>query len=582
MKKNFTFNHNPLLSEKLPVWRARFVLVCLLAGSVALICRAVWLQGVKGDFLQAKGESRYARVIELPADRGKILDRHGELLAVSTPVRSVWAIPDDITLTPSQSRELARVLNLDVNELNRKVASDRDFVYIKRQVAPDVADRVLAMKLPGIHAQNEYRRFYPSGEVAAHVVGFTDVDDKGQEGIELAFQKELLGHPGSRRVIKDRRGQIVEDAESIKRPREGEDVVLALDAKIQYLTYNALKQAVTQHKAKAGSAVVIDVKTGEILALVNSPTYNPNNRVRLSGAQLRNRVLTDTFEPGSTMKPFVAAAALDSGKFRTDTIINCAPGRMTIGSATISDAHPHGALTVAQVIQKSSNIGSAKLSLAMSADEVWKMYDALGFGSQLKLGFPGEASGRLRPARVWRPIEQATMSYGHGISVNLMQLAQAYLAFARDGDLIPLSLTRVEAPPLHGRPVFTAQTAREVRAMLESVTQTGGTATRAQVPGYRVGGKTGTAHKIEGGVYANKYVSSFVGLGPISNPRLIVAVMVDEPTGGEHYGGAVAGPAFAEVMAGALRALGVPPDAPIRPMQVAQTRRLDGEAKEGM
>ncbi|GAA5177939.1 penicillin-binding protein 2 [Niveibacterium umoris] len=582
MKKNFTFNHNPLLSEKLPVWRARFVLVLLLAGFVALGCRAAWLQGVKTDFLQAKGESRYARVIELPADRGKIIDRHGEVLAVSTPVRSVWAIPDDISLTPAQTRELARMLALDPAELNRKLASDKEFVYLKRQVPPDIADRVAALNLPGIHTQNEFRRFYPSGEVAAHVVGFTDVDDNGQEGIELAFQKDLLGHAGSRRVIKDRRGHIVEDVESIKKPREGSDVTLALDSKIQYLAYSALKQAVTVNKAKAGSAVVIDVKTGEILALVNSPTYNPNNRVRLSGAQLRNRVLTDTFEPGSTMKPFTAAAALESGKFRFDTIINCAPGRMTIGSATISDAHPHGALTVAQVIQKSSNIGSAKMSLALPAEQMWEMYDALGFGSQLKLGFPGEAAGRLRPARIWRPIEQATMSYGHGISVNLMQLAQAYLVFAREGDLIPLSLTRVETPPLHGKPVFSQQTAREVRAMLETVTQPGGTATLAQVPGYRVGGKTGTAMKLEGGVYTNKYVSSFVGLGPISNPRLIVAVMVDEPTGGKHYGGEVAAPVFSELMAGSLRALGVPPDAPLRPMQVAQTQRSDADVKEGM
>ena len=582
MKKNFTFNHNPLLSEKLPVWRARFVLVVLLSASVALVCRAVWLQGVKTDFLQAKGESRYARVIELPADRGKIVDRHGDVLAVSTPVRSVWAIPDDVNLTPAQSRELARMLGMDASELNRKLASEKEFVYLKRQVPPELADRISALNLPGIHEQNEFRRFYPTGEVAAHVVGFTDVDDKGQEGIELAFQKDLVGQAGSRRVIKDRRGHIVEDVESIKKPREGADVVLALDSKIQYLAYSALKQAVTVNKAKAGSAVVLDVKTGEILALVNNPTYNPNNRVRLSGAQLRNRALTDTFEPGSTMKPFTAALALDKGKFRFDTIINCAPGRMTIGSATISDAHPHGALTVAQVIQKSSNIGSAKMALSMPPEEMWQMFDSLGFGSQLKLGFPGEAPGRLRPARIWRPIEQATMSYGHGISVNLMQMAQAYLVFARQGDLIPLSLTRVDTPPLHGKSVFTEQTAREVRVMLESVTQPGGTATLAQVPGYRVGGKTGTAMKIEGGVYANKYVSSFVGLGPISNPRLVVAVMIDEPSGGKHYGGEVAAPVFSEVMAGSLRALGVPPDAPLRPMQVAQTQRADADVKEGM
>lgn len=571
MRNKFTFNHNPVLSEKIPLWRARFVLLLLLGASALLVARAVWLQGVKNDFLQAKGESRYEREIDLPATRGRILDRHGDVLAVSSPVRSIWAIPSDAQLSPAQARELSRLLGVDVAELNRKLSSDKDFIYLKRQVPPDVAGKVVAMNLPGVHSQNEYRRFYPVSEVAAHVVGFTDVDDKGQEGIELAFQKNLVGSAGKRRVIKDRRGHIVEDVDSIKKPLEGTDIDLALDAKIQYLAHSALLQAVTANKAKAGSAIVLDVHTGEVLALVNNPTYNPNNRVGLSGEQLRNRALTDTFEPGSIMKPFTAALAIDSGRYKPTTIVNCAPGRMTIGTATISDSHPHGALTVAEVIQKSSNIGSAKMALSMPPEEMWKMFDALRFGSAPKLGFPGEASGRLRPARIWRPIEQATMSYGHGISVTLMQIAQAYLAFARDGDLIPISLSKVYVAPGHGRAVFSAKTARAIRQMLETVTQVGGTATQAQVPGYRVGGKTGTAYKLEGGVYTHRYVSSFVGIGPISDPRLIVAVMIDEPGGAKHFGGEVAGPVFSQIMGGSLRTLGIPVDAPLRPQQIARS-----------
>jgi len=570
VSKRVTFNRNPLLSSVLPQWRSRFVLLLLLLGFVALVARSLFLQGVNNEFLQAKGESRYARVIEMPATRGRVVDRNGDVLAVSTPVKSIWAIPEDVDLKPAQARKLAELLDMDVRDLTRKLATEKDFVYLKRQIAPDVAQRVAAMGIPGIHEQKEYRRYYPGGDVMAHMLGFTGVDDKGQEGIELAFESQLAGKPGSRRVIKDRRGQIVEDVESIRAPQDGKDVRLALDAKIQYLAYASLREALETHKARAGGIVVLDAKTGEILALTNLPTYNPNNRIRLSGAQLRNRALTDTYEPGSTMKPFTAAMALDKGKFRFDTPVQTAPGRMTIGSATISDAHPHGVLTVAQVIQKSSNIGAAKLALSFPPEHMWQMFDDLGFGAPLKLGFPGEVGGRLRPAKTWRPIEQATMSYGHGISVSLMQMAHAYLVFAREGDLIPLSLTRIDTPPLHGKTVFGAQTAREVRAMLELAVQPGGTAPKAQIQGYRVAGKTGTAHKIEGGAYANKYVSSFVGLAPASDPRLIVAVMIDEPSGGKHFGGDVAAPVFANVMAGSLRAMGIAPDAPLAPLQVAK------------
>jgi cell division protein FtsI (penicillin-binding protein 3) len=564
------FTSSPLLSQLLPAWRARFVAALILLAFGTLAARSVYLQVVRNDFLQQKGESRYARVIELSATRGRIADRSGDMLAVSTPVKSVWAIPEDARLSPAQARTLAALLEMDVRELNRRLAAEKDFVFIKRQIPPDVAEKVAALALPGIHQQREYRRYYPAGEVTAHMLGFTGVDDRGQEGIELAFDDQLAGRPGSRRVIKDRLGRIVEDVESIKPPQDGKDITLALDAKVQYLAFTHLKQALAVHKAKAGGVVVLDARTGEVLGLANLPAYNPNNRLKLTGAQLRNRALTDVFEPGSTMKPFTAALALEKGRFRSDSLIQTAPGRLTIGNATIHDAHPHGPLTVAQVIQKSSNVGTAKIAGTFAAEEMWRMFDDIGFGQPLRLGFPGEVGGRLRPFKTWRPIEQATMSYGHGISVTLMQLARAYLAFARDGDLIPLSLTRQESAPLAGKSIFSAQTARQVRAMLELAVLPGGTAPKAQIPGYRVAGKTGTAHKLEGGSYADRYVAVFVGFAPVSDPRLVVAVMIDEPSAGQYYGGEVAAPVFAQVMAGSLRTLGVAPDAPLKPVQVAR------------
>lgn len=575
--KAIKFSKSPLLSERLPPWRQRLVLVLLLGAFVALIGRSLYLQGFNNEFLGDKGRARFERVIDISATRGRITDRNGDVLAVSTPVRSIWAIPEDAQLAPAQARSLATLLDIDVREVTRKLASEREFVYVKRQLPPELADRVTALKLPGIHQKDEYRRYYPAGEVAAHMLGFTGIEDAGQEGIELAFNSELSGKPGSRRVIKDRRGNVVEDVESIHPPLEGRDIVLALDSKLQYLAYSHLKQALEEHRAKAGGVVVLDARSGEILALANLPTYNPNNRVRLSGAQLRNRALTDSFEPGSTMKPFTAALALEKGKVRFDTPIQTAPGKMTIGTATIHDAHMHGVLTVAQVIQKSSNVGAAKLALSMKPEEMWTMFDSLGFGAPLKLGFPGEVGGRLRPAKTWRPIEQATMAYGHGISVTLIQLARAYQAFARDGDLLPLSLARLDTPPQNGKQVFSAQTAREVRAMLEMAVLPGGTAPKAQIAGYRVAGKTGTAHKIEGGSYANKYVASFVGFAPVSDPRLIIAVMIDEPSNGKYYGGDVAAPVFAQVMAGSLRTLGVAPDAPLKPLLMTSAEPVKEE-----
>jgi cell division protein FtsI (penicillin-binding protein 3) len=563
-QRGHRFTESPVLQLALQGWRSRTVGLLLMAAFALLVGRSFYLQVINNDFLQEKGESRYRRDIEVSASRGKITDRNGDMLAVSTPMKTIWAIPGDArTMSGEQKKQLAALLDMSTRELDSKIAPDKTFVFVKRQVPPETAERVAALKLPGVHQEKEYRRYYPTGDMTAHIVGFTGVDDKGLEGVELAFQNSLLGRPGSRSVIRDRRGNIIEDVGALKPPQDGKDVHLALDSKIQYLAYSQLKAAVDLHKAKAGGAIVLDTRSGEILALVNLPTYNPNNRDRLSGAQLRNRAITDTFEPGSVMKPFTAALALDSGKVRPDTIINCAPGRMTIGSATIADAHPHGPLTVAQVIQKSSNIGTAKIALGFRPKEMWEMYDSVGFGQAPNLGFPGEVNGRLRPWKNWRPIEQATMSYGHGVSVSLIQLARAYAIFARGGETGPLTLIRSDEPPAHGVRIFSQQTAREILTMLEMAVQPEGTAPKARVPGYRVGGKTGTAYKIEGGQYVRKYIASFVGLAPISDPRLVVAVMIDEPSGGAHYGGDVAGPVFSQIMGGALRTLGIPPDAPI-------------------
>ena len=561
------FAESPVLKLRLPAWRSRFMALMILMCFGVLIGRSFYLQVLNEHFLQEKGESRYRRDLEITASRGRIADRNGDVLAISTPMKSIWAIPADARLTHEQTRQLAGLLEVPEKDLSKKLNSEKTFVFLRRQLPPEVGEKVASLKLPGIGQDKEYRRYYPSGEMTAHMVGFTGVDDKGLEGVELAFQNQLIGQPGSRSVIKDRRGQIVEDVGSIKPPQDGKDIRLALDSKIQYLAFSQLKQAVTDFKAKAGGAVVIDAKTGEILALANWPTYNPNNREHLSGAQLRNRAVTDTYEPGSTLKPFTIAQALEAGKVRFDTVIDCAPGRLTIGSATISDAHPHGALTVAQVVQKSSNVGTAKIAAMLTPQQMWEMYGAVGFGQVPRLGFPGEVSGRLRNWKQWRPIEQATMSYGHGISVSLLQLARAYSVFAREGDIVPLTLTKLESGTPVGMQVFSQQTVRELRAMLEMAVQPGGTAPKAQIPGYRVAGKTGTAYKLESGQYVKKYVASFVGFAPASDPRLIIAVMIDEPGDGRHYGGDVAGPIFANIMGGALRTLGVPHDLPIRVAQ---------------
>ncbi len=561
--KGVQFSASPVLAVKLPVWRSRIVLFSLFAGFAALAGRALWLQGISTEFLQKQGASRYARTLELPATRGKITDRNGQVLASSLPVKAVWAIPEDVLEAPAgKISELARLLDMSERDLRKKLDSDRTFVYLKRQVENDVTDKITALNVPGIGTRREYKRYYPDGEVMAHVVGFTNVEDVGQEGMELAFQKNLAGTSGSRRVIKDRLGRVVEDIESVRLPHDGKDLALAIDRKIQYIAYSHLKEAVEKHKAKAAAIVVLDVNTGEVLALVNLPTYNPNDRARLTGAQLRNRVMTDTFEPGSTLKPFTVALALENRLVTPNTSIQTAPGRITIGRATIGDSHPHGVLTVAQVLEKSSNVGTTKLALQLQPQQMWEMFTTIGFGQQPKLGFPGAVAGRVRPYKSWKPIEQATMSYGHGISTSLIQVAQSYMIFARDGDMIPLTLQKAGDRPISQR-VISEKTARDVRLMLEMAAGPEGTAPKAQVPGYRVAGKTGTAHKLVNGQYANKYVSSFVGFAPVSDPRIIVAVMVDEPSNGFHYGGQVAAPVFSAVTANALRALNIAPDSTV-------------------
>jgi cell division protein FtsI (penicillin-binding protein 3) len=553
---------NPALSVRLPVWRARLLLLLVFFGFLILAARALYLQGLRNDFLQQKGETRYARVVEISAHRGMVTDRNGEPLALSTPVESVWAAPADAELSVEQRAKLTRLLGIDAIELKRKLSgTNRDFVYLKRQLPPEQAAKVVQLNLPGIFLQREYRRYYPAAEVTAHVVGVTGVDDNGQEGIELAYQDWLTGKAGSRRVIKDRLGHVVEDVESIRAPQQGRELALSIDQRIQYLAFRELKSAIALNEAKAGSLVVLDVTTGEVLALVNWPTYNPNNRETFKTGRSRNRAVVDLFEPGSTLKPFTVAAALESGLVSPGSMIDTEGGHFTIGNRTIHDAHPEGILTVAQVIQKSSNVGSAKMALAMAPQKMWTIFSEVGFGAQTKVGFPGEASGRLRSYQTWKPIEQATMSYGHGISVSLLQLARAYSVFATNGELKPLTLVKRDQP-VEGKAVISTRTAMAVRKMLEMVTQPGGTATRAQVAGFRVAGKTGTAHKLVGAAYASdRYISSFVGFAPVSSPRLVIAVMLDEPGGKSYYGGEVAAPVFSNVMAGALRLLGVEPDA---------------------
>lgn len=548
---------------KLSAWRSFVLLSLLMLGLISLAGRAAYLQGMHNDFLQQKGESRYSRVVEMNADRGMITDRNGQILAISSPIASVYADPKVVKITPEQLKQLSGLLETSIAEIEDRIKRENSrFVYLKRQVVPDTAEKIMKLKIPGIFLTSESKRYYPESEFAAHVLGFTDINDEGQEGVERGWQEILAGELGSRRVIKDNKGRIIEDIENIRSPKPGQGLVLSIDRRIQYRAHVELKEAVKINKAKAGSVVVLDAQTGEILALTNLPAYNPNRRSTINNERIRNRALIDTFEPGSTLKPFTVAIAMEVGKVNSDTVMQTAPGTLQVGRKTIRDVSNKGELTVAQVIQQSSNVGTAKIALSLESQTMWEMFNRSGFGMLPNSGFPGEASGILRPYNKWRTIEQATMSYGHGISTSLMQLARAYTIFTSGGELKPISLLK-QTTPVMGQRVISRHTALAMNHMLEMATKPGGTAPLAQISGYRVAGKTGTAHKLIDGQYANKrYISTFVGYAPASNPRLIIAVMIDEPSAGKYFGGAVAAPVFNKVMSGALRIMNIPPDAP--------------------
>jgi cell division protein FtsI (penicillin-binding protein 3) len=572
--RSLNYSTSPLLAAPTPPWRSKLLVALVGLGFALLLGRAVYVQIVDAAFFLKQGEIRYAHTIELPANRGRIVDRNGLILAASVPAPSIWAIPKDLEGDAASRARLATLLGMTSAALESRLNDNPNFVWLRRQVDDPVAKAVRELGIKGIHEVREYKRKYPEGEAAAHVVGFTNVEERGQEGVELAFEKELAGKDGTRRVIKDRLGRVVEDVGDSVAPLAGEDIGLAIDSKVQFFAYQRIRDAVAANKAKAGSVVVLDAQTGEVLALANYPSYAPSDRRNLSGAQLRNRALTDTFEPGSTMKPFIAAWALETGRVTPQTVIQTAPGRMTLTGSTITDSHPHGNLTVTEVIQKSSNVGAVKMAMTFTPREMWELYSAVGFGQKPQLGFPGVVTGRLRPYKSWRPIEQATMSYGYGLSASLFQIAHAYTVFAHDGELIPVTLTRpiggAPSTPVSGIRVLSPKTASTVRDMLHLVTLPGGTAPKAQVLGYSVGGKSGTAYKQEGASYATKkYRAWFVGMAPIAHPRIIVAVMVDEPSAGKYFGGDVAAPVFSEVVQQTLRMMGVQPDLDVKPQIVS-------------
>lgn len=571
MSRSVLYTSSPLLASKTPVWRSKFIVAAIALAFVGLAARAAYIQVFGNDFFQRQGEVRFVRTLELPANRGRILDRNGLILASSVPAPSIWAIPEDVEASPAQFVQLAKLLDMPLADLKKKLGNeDKSFVWVKRQVDAPVAEKIQAMGIKGIYQRKEYKRKYPEGETIAHVVGFTNVEDNGQEGVELTFNKDLSGKAGSRRVIKDRLGRVVEGIGEQVPPVEGQDIQLSIDSKVQFFAYQKLRDAVTARKAKAGSVVVLDSVTGEVLALANYPSYVPDKRKNLTGEQLRNRALTDTFEPGSTMKPITVGMALEARRVTPQTLIETGPGRFSIGGFTISDTHNYGTLTVEGVIQKSSNVGALKIAQKMTPHEMWDTYVALGYGQKPQIQFPGAVTGRLRPWKTWRPVEQATMAYGYGLSASLFQMAHSYTAFAHDGRIIPVTMLK-SAEPAVGVQVFSAENARAVRHMLQMAAGPGGTGQLAQTVGYSVGGKSGTAHKQVGKGYAsNKYRAWFTGMAPIEAPRIIVAVMIDEPSDGKYFGGLAAAPVFSEVVQQTLRMMGVQPDMDVKPQIVTQ------------
>jgi len=543
-------------------WRFRVATLIVMVGFLLLAARVVELQIFEHEFLNGEGDARVLRVEKLEAHRGMIFDRNQQPLAVSTPVVSVWVNPLEIEDADYAGQQLARLLKMDADLVRSKMSrqGSKAFVYVRRQLPPATGEAVKELKLGGVYTQREYQRFYPAGEVAAHLIGFTNIDDRGQEGIELAYNDWLEGVAGRKQVVKNRVGQIIEDVQLLESDKPGKAIELSIDLRLQYLAYRELKAAVHSHKAKSGSLVLLDVKSGEVLALVNQPSYNPNNKSTLNHTNLRNRALTDVFEPGSTVKPLTIAAALESGKFKPSSVVNTAPGYLRFGRDTIRDTHNYGKIDLVTLIAKSSNVGATKVALALNEDAVWNVYSRAGFGKDTGSGFPGERIGLLPYHESMREVERATFSYGYGLSVTALQLAQAYTVFANHGKLMPISLLKVDDATA-SEAVLSAKTADQVLAMLEKVVAGGGTGSRASIPAFRVAGKTGTVHKLgEGGYQDDKYLAVFAGIAPVSDPRFVAVVVVDEPSGGDYYGGEVAAPVFSRVVAGALRLLNVTPD----------------------
>ena len=541
--------------------RSHFVLSVLVTIFSVCFFRAVYLQCFNTEFLQQKGELRYAKTLDISAGRGQIFDRNGVVLAASLPARSVWASTNLVKVTSTELAQLSELLGVSIGTLEKRLARPNAWVNLAYQVDMETVRKVQAMKIPGLTFTQDVIRQYPGGEVSAHIVGFNGRDNHGQEGVELANDSTLSGQNGMRRVIRDRLGHVIEEVWA-QEPVPGQDLYLSIDSRIQYIAYSAVKRAVEKHNAKAGAAVVADSITGEILALASWPAFDPNDRSTFQWERVRNRVVTDTFEPGSTMKPFSIAKALDLGIVRPDSLIQTKPGKIMVADRKITDGKDYGLLTVSQVIAKSSNVGTVKIALQIPPQTLWETYTRLGFGQAPQVGFHGAVAGRLRPAKTWGPVEQATIAYGYGLSTSLMQLAQAYTVFARNGDVIPLTLKKTDQPAV-GEQIYRPETARQMRAMMMTTVHRGGTASRLKVTGYTVAGKTGTAYKVKGGEYVRDYVASFVGLAPATQPRLVVAVMIDEPKDAGHVGGVVAAPVFGEIVESALQTMLVNPDDPM-------------------
>lgn len=569
-----------------PVSHFRLLVVVgiVLSVTAIMLWRAVDLHVFNKNFLQSQGNARYMRTMPVAAHRGVITDRHGEPLAVSTPVDSVWINPAEFVTARSSWGKLTGLLSLNAEKLERLVLqrAKREFIYLKRHIHPELAKRVAALNIAGVYLQREYRRYYPAGEVTAHVLGFTNVDDAGQEGLELAYNDWLRGESGRKMVIKDRLGRTVKHIESIKTAQSGKDLILSIDRRLQYLTYRELKRAVLQSKAKSGSAVILDTQTGEVLAMVNQPSYNPNNRSKLKSSHLRNRAVTDVFEPGSTIKPFTVAAALESGRFKPKSIVNTSPGYFRIGKYVVQDVKNYGQINLSTIIAKSSNVGASKLALAISAKNLTDMHSRIGFGFSTGSGFPGEVGGITNMPTERQRVERATLSYGYGLSVTPLQLARAYAAIANNGVMPAVSFIKIDQPENEIK-VLSVKHAKQIRKMLETVVSKKGTGYRAAVSGYRIAGKTGTVKKANAGGYSDdSYVAVFAGMAPASNPRLTMIVTINEPRGEVYYGGKIAAPVFSKVMAGALRLMDIAPDnISDKSLQLAGTYFISDVKKRG-